>query len=203
MFIKHSILTGIVIALVLLFIATRHYPGGSQHDANSVGFDWRNNYLSNLFSVKAVNGADNTSRPWAVAGMFFLCASFGLFFIDFSNKIPQKSAAGIIRYFGAAAMLFAFLAVTPYHDIMVTIADTMALVSIFYITVFVFKSKLLFFKFLSVTCLLVLYTANYVYYTSNYLEILPVLQKASLLLTISWVLGLQYFTAASDFQSGG
>lgn len=185
----------------LLFIATQYYPGGSQHYKNSIGYDWKNNYLSNLFGEKAVNGSANPSRPWAIFGMLFLCVSFALFFIEFSKRIPVKGPSKIIRYCGVSAMLFAFLAVTPYHDIMVTISDTLALISMFYITVFVLKSKLQLLKVLSIACLLIFYCANYVYYTRTYLEILPILQKTTLALTITWVLSLQYFTTNIDFQS--
>lgn len=200
MFRKHSILFGLVISLSFLFVATLYYPGGSQYDKNSIGFDWKNNYLSNLFGAKAVNGSDSASRPWAIAGMLFLCASSALFFIEFSKKIPSKGSAKIIRYFGAGAMIFAFLAVTPYHDIMVTIAGTMALVSMFYITVFVLKSGLRLFKILSIICLLAYYSSNFVYYTRIYLEFLPILQKLTLFLTVTWIISLQYFTTNADFQ---
>jgi hypothetical protein len=110
---KYSILFGIIISMALLFVATQYYPGGSQHDKNSIGYDWRNNYLSNLFGEKAVNGSTNGGRPWAIFGMLFLCISFALFFIEFSKKIPSTGSSKIIRYCGVSAMLFAFLAVTP------------------------------------------------------------------------------------------
>ena len=29
-------------------MATLYYPGGSQHDPNSIGYNWKNNYLSIL-----------------------------------------------------------------------------------------------------------------------------------------------------------
>jgi hypothetical protein len=50
------------VAMVLLVGATRFYPGGSQEDASSVGYDWANKHLSNLFAPKAVNGAENPAR---------------------------------------------------------------------------------------------------------------------------------------------
>jgi hypothetical protein len=200
MFKKYAILFGVLIALLLLIIATQYYPGGSQHDKNSIGYDWKNNYLSNLFSQNAVNGSPNASRPWAIAGMLFLCSSFALFFVDFSKKITLKSASIIIRYCGVVAMLFGFLAVTPYHDTVIRIASTLALISMFYIVVFVFKSKLHLFKVLSIICMLVFYCCNYLYYTRSYLELLPIMQKTLLLIIIIWVLSLQYFTTSADFR---
>jgi hypothetical protein len=191
----------LVISLSLLVIATLYYPGGSQHDKNSIGYDWKHNYISNLFTEKAVNGSDNASRPWAVSGTLFYCVSCALFFIDFSRKIPARGAAAVIRYCGVGSNAFAFLAVTPYHDAMVTIASTLALVSMFYVTVFVFRSRLHLLKIVSTVCLLVFYGCNYIYFTRNYLEILPVLQKLSLIVTIAWILLLQYSTSSADFQS--
>jgi hypothetical protein len=199
---KYSILIGIVISLFLLVVATLHYPGGSQYDQHSVGYDWKNNYLSNLFGDKAVNGADNAARPWAVAGTLFYCFSCSLFFIDFSKKISSKGAANIIRYCGVGSNVFAFLAVTPYHDTMVTVASTLGLISMFYIAVFVFRSRLHLLKALSVVCLLVFYSCNYMYYTRSYVEFLPIVQKLFLVITITWILSLQYLTTITDFRSG-
>jgi len=197
---KYSTLIGIIIALCLLFIAMMVYPGGSRADKNSVGFDWKNNFISNLFGENAINGSPNTSRVWAIGGMFFLSIAFAIFFAGFSKRIPSKSGAWVIKYFGIAAMICTFLVVTRYHDIMVTIACTFTLVSIFYITVFVLKSKLHFFKVLSVICMLVFYIAMYIYYSGNFIQLLAILQKLDLIIVVIWMLSLQFFTSVNDFQ---
>lgn len=198
---KYSILLGIIISILLLLVATLYYPGGSQYDKNSIGYDWKNNYISNLLGEKAVNCADNASRFWAIPGVFFFSISGALFFIKFSKKIPYKTPSKVIKYFGVSATIFAFLTVTPYHDAMVTIADTLSLVSIFYITVFTFKSKLRFSKILSVIYMLATYCSTYIYYTRNYLEILPIMQKVTFAISIVWILWLEYFTKKEDFQT--
>jgi len=172
---KYSTLIGIVIVLSLLSIAIIVYPGGSRAGKYSVGFDWKNNYISNLFGETAINGSHNSSRLWAISAMLFLSITFSIFFVAFSKRIASKSAARVIKYFGIAAMICTFLVVTPYHDTMITIACTLTLVSMFYITVFVFKSKLHFFKILSVVCLLVFYSAMYIYYTGNFIGLLPIM----------------------------
>lgn len=197
---KHIVSIGILISLLLLFISTLLYPGGSQHDKNSAAYDWQHNYISNLFNSKAINGTDSDSPFWAAGGMFFLSASFGLFFIRFSKKIPVKSATIVIKYFGVGAMVFAFMSVTKYHDIMVTVAATLGLVSIFYCTVYIFKSTLHWAKILSVILLISVYACTYLYYTSSYLEALPVTQKSSLGINIIWVLLLEYFSSNKDFN---
>lgn len=197
---KHLILLGIILAIGLLVIATLFYPGGSTHNIGTPGFDWGHNYLSNLFSPRAVNSVDNAARPWAIAGMLVLCLSMGGFFISFAKRIPNKSDSAVIKYSGILSMIAGFLVVSPLHDSMIIVSTTLSLVSLFYITVFIFKSKLHFLKFLSVFSLLVTYGCSYVYFTSSYLEVLPVLQKVTLLLNLLWVLSIVYFSSAEDFQ---
>lgn len=197
---KYFIPIGITIGLLLLIISASCYPGGSQRDQHSIGYSWQYNYISNLFGSKAINGADSSSPPWAISAMLTLSVSFAFFFIEFSKKISSKREAAVIKYFGLGAMLFAFLAVTPYHDTVIGLASTLELVSMFYITVFVFKSKLHVFKFICVIYLLASYSCLYVYYTRNYLEFLPVMQKLSLVILIILVLGLQYFSSKEDFE---
>jgi hypothetical protein len=192
-----SILLGI--ALLFLFSATLFYPGGSQHSATSVGYSWQHNYLSNLFSEFAMNGAPNTARVWATIGMLFFCSSFALFFWEFSSKIADKNASKIIKYSGAFGMLIAFGAATPFHDIAITIAGIFSLISIFYVSVFVFKSRLVLLKLISASVLIVSYMCNIVYYLRMYVETLPVLQKIALAFIIWWMLLLKYQSSSKDF----
>lgn len=195
---KHSVLIGTTASLSLLFIAMMVYPGGSVFDKNAVGFDLTKNFISNLFGEKALNGSDNPARYWADAGMIFLAVSFAIFFMRFSEKIPQKSAANVIKYAGAGGMIFTFLVVTPLHDIMVTIASTMFLLSIFYITVFVLKSKLHFLKVLCVISMLIFYLTLYLYGFGD-LVYLPIMQKITYFSMIILILLLDYFTTKEDF----
>ena len=196
---KYAVLLGIVASIALLLMATTVYPGGSLSDKNAVGFNWSKNFISNLFGAKAVNGAVNPSRTWADAGMILLAVSFALFFIEFSKKIPVKSAANIIKYLGAGGMLFTFLIVTPLHDIMVTLASTLFLVSIFYVTVFILKSKLHLFKLLCIICLLLFYFTLYLYGSGKYAS-LPIMQKITFATTIILIVLLEYFTKKEDFE---
>ncbi|WP_298224031.1 hypothetical protein [Flavobacterium sp.] len=200
MFRKYCILLGIIMAIALLVIASLYYPGGSQADPNSVGYDWSDNYISNLFGEKAVNGKDNSGRYWAVAGMLFLSLSFALFFIEFSKKIPISGAAKVIKYCGAGGMVFTFLIATPLHDIMITLSSTLFLLGMFYISVFVWKSKLLIFKILCVVCLLGFYFTLYIYGAGAYRALLPMMQKVTFALVIVLILGLEYFTGKQDFE---
>lgn len=196
---KHSLLIGILLASILLFIAIRKYPGGSQANKYSTGFDWNNNYLCNLFDPQAINGENNPSRYWAIAGMLIICSSFGNFFFDFSGKISSRKDASIIKFSGIASMVFGFLIVTPFHNQMIIISSLFALISISYITIYIFKSRLYFIKSLCLLCLFLLFSCNFIYYSKIYLEYLPIIQKTALFLAVLWIILLHYFSDKSDF----
>lgn len=197
---KYLVLLGVASALSLLFISTLFYPGGSQHDEHSVGFRWQHNYLSNLLNPVAVNGEHNAAQPWAIAGLLCLCIAVAVFFIRFAEKLPSKHAERVVKYAGAGAMLCAVFTATPYHDAAVMICGTLLQLSIFYITVFMFKSRLHFLKILSVLGLSLLYVCSFIYYTRIFLEFLPIVQKVSLLLQLTWVLALEYGVRRADFS---
>lgn len=220
---KHLLLIGIIISLSLILIATAVYPGGSQASATTTGFDWKQNYLCNLFAPTAVNGAPNTARVWAITGWFIFCASLAYFFVDFSKKIspaaqaavptasPNPAAAPapapartpgparIIRYCGILGMLSAFLATTPLHDPAITAALIFTMISTLYIVIIVLTSKFTAFKILGILAMIIAYSAAAVYYTRFHLEILPTLQKATLAAFLIFFLCLYYFTTREDF----
>jgi hypothetical protein len=137
---NYAILIGIIIGTFLLILATFHYPGGTYENVNSEGYDWANNYISNLLRPLAVNGTENAARPYAILGVLFLTASFGVFFVKFSNRIKIKSASLVIKYLGVLATILGFITVVPsMHDIMVTTSSILTLLIFFYITVMVIK----------------------------------------------------------------
>ena len=197
---KHLLPLGIALSLVLLTVAVNTYPGGNQLSANSIGFDWKQNYMCDLFGEPAVNGTPNSARIWAISGWFILCASFASFFIRFSKNIDTKSAARVIRYFGILGMISASLVVTPLHNMAITATLIFSMISVLYITIFVFKSKLTWLKVLAILSMLIAYSTAAVYYTRFHPEILPTMQKATLVAFLTWFLYLHYFTKREDFR---
>ncbi|WP_020569465.1 hypothetical protein [Neolewinella persica] len=198
---KYSTLIGVVIGTLLLIIATLYYPGGTYENVNSVGYDWANNYISNLLRPLAVNGVENTARPLAIFGVLFLTASFGLFFVNFSNRIKIRSASLVIKYLGILATILGLITVVPsMHDLMVTMSSMLTLLIFFYITVMVVKSKLNWMKVMSIIFLLTFYFGTYMYFTRSFLEYMPIMQKIIFLMKIIWILSLEYLTRKEDFQ---
>ena len=196
---KYSVLICVVISVLFLVTATLLYPGGSILDKNSVGFDWSKNFFSNLFLAKALNGATNPSRIWALIGMVFNSMGYGLFFFHTSRKIPQKHAALVLKTIGLVNMLFTFLIATPLHDIMVTISSTLTMIALFYITVFILKTKLHWVKLFCIGSLLIFYYTLYLYGAGDW-GLLAVMQKVAFLCFMLLVLAIEYFTTGEGFQ---
>ena len=101
-------------AFVGLYVfAASLYPGGSQANMNSVGFDWFNNYWCNLMNEKAMNGLENPARPIAITAMIILCASLLLFFIQFAKHyVKNRTWKMIIQILGTLSMISAALIFT-------------------------------------------------------------------------------------------
>ncbi len=195
---KYSVLICLVISVILMAIATLVYPGGSLLDQNSTGFNWSENFFSNLFEAKAINGIENTSRFWALIGIVFHSLGYGIFFINMSRKMSDRLTATILKLIGVANLLFTFLIATPLHDIMVTISSTLFLIGLFYITFFILKTKLHLLKVACIICLLTFYYTLFLYGTGNW-GFLAIMQKVSFISSMLLVLALEYFTKQEDF----
>jgi membrane-associated HD superfamily phosphohydrolase len=195
---KYSVLIGIVVSSIFMIIAISVYPGGSMYNEYAVGFDWKRNFISNLFATRALNGAENASKIWAYAGMILFPISYAMFFINMAKKIPDRNASYIIKYAGIANILFTFLTVTPWHDLMLIISTSLFWTCLFIITVFIMKTRLHLFKVLCVICLLIFYYSVYLWGISNW-NLLPITQKINFVTSTLLILGLEYFTKKEDF----
>lgn len=196
---KHFVAASLFLALVFLSIAVSLYPGGSQANAYSLGYSFGDNYLCSLFGDQGINGVHNPGQIWAFVGMFFLCVGFGAFFYRVADKIPNRKSSLIIRYAGITSFFFGFWAISSYHDIAITIACFFGMLAIFYLFVFVLRSRLRLLKLNAIICLFMLYFNALLYYSSLWLEILPIAQKISFVFLITWVLGLDYKATKEDF----
>ena len=196
---QHSVLICLALSVVLIVIATLVYPGGSLLDKSSEGFDWSRNFFSNLFEEKAINGVENPSVVWALAGIIFYSLGYGIFFINMSRKILVGQAAVVLKLIGTANILFTFLIATALHDLMVTISSTLFLLGMFYVTVFVARTKHRLLTLACVISLLMFYYTLFLYGSGDW-GWLAIMQKVSLIGSIPLVVGLEYLTNREDFN---
>ncbi len=190
-FIAYFPIIGIVGFMGLYFYAATLYPGGSQANANSIGYDWVHNYWCNLLNINTTNGLPNPARPVAISAMIILCVSLLFFFIQFANKVVQhKNWQKTILFGGSFSMLFAVFIFTKYHDLMTTLSSIFGIFAVLGIIRTLYKSELKFYKITGVFCIILLGLNNFIYYTEIGIIYLPLLQKITLLVVLAWIVGL-------------
>ena len=194
-----AILACLLLTVPLMLIAAALYPGGSIADANSAGFIWSKNFFSNLFQEKALNGADNPGRPWALVGMAFHSLGDGLFFIRMSRVITERVIRPMLRVVGHLSIGSNFLIATTLHDAAVTTSSTLSLLGLFCITVLLFQSKQHWLKVLAVACMLIFYYTLFLYGMGDW-GLLAVMQKVTAGCSTALVLALAFGTKAEDFK---
>lgn len=184
---------GILIFVGLYVYSANLYPGGSQANPNSVGFDWINNYWCNLMNENGMNGQINPARTYAITAMVILCVSLALFFVQFAqNFAKNRFWKLIIKIFGILTMAIAGLIFTKYHDLMTTVSSIFGVFVVIGIIWEVYKSNLNLFKFGGIVCLILLVLNNYIYYSGYGTSYLPFIQKITFAIVLIWITGLNY-----------
>ncbi|MGB5243908.1 MAG: hypothetical protein WBN50_09850 [Lutimonas sp.] len=182
---------GILIFIGLYIYAANLYPGGSQLDSNSLGFDWMNNYWCNLMNENGMNGLENPARPFAILALIILCSSLALFFLQFAKYFMEKGIwKSIIQILGTLSMISSVLIFSKYHDIMTTISSILGVLVVVGIIRTIYKSNLTVFKISGIVCIILLGINNLIYYSGNYIEYLPLIQKITFGMVLIWIVGL-------------
>jgi hypothetical protein len=201
---KNIVLIGMSLSILCLIAASLYYPGGSPKDAQSIGFHWTENYISDMLDYRAVNGEENKARPFAVVGVVLMGLSTGLAFVRFARKVGVKKYSAVIQYGGLGLILFAILGTLPsLHDLSVTLSIFLNLLVFFYVMITLVKSRLTVFKVLAIVFLATFYGASYMFGTRTGLEYMPLVQKITHIIQIVWILGLEYYTRKEDFAHLG
>ena len=173
--------------------ASMLYPGGSQADLQSVGYDWINNYWCNLMNDQAMNGQPNPAKPFAVVAMVILCLSLLVFFIQFALVFEGGKIWGhIIKWNAILSMSFAMLMFTAYHDVMTMLSSIFGLFVVIGIIRAVYRSNLTIYKIGGFLCLVLLGINNYIYYSLDGIVVLPLVQKITFVVVLIWILGLNF-----------
>jgi hypothetical protein len=180
---------GAILFVIVYFIASLYYPGGSQVDKNHNGFSWANNYWCNLLNENAFNGQKNTAKPIAILGMFVLCFTLSIFWFLFPKQMNiRKSLKLIIQISGILAMTIAlFLFTDIYHDLVINLATFFAIPAILGTFIGLYKTKWYSLFGFGMLNLLLVGLNNYVYYNIELIIYLPIIQKITFASFLIWV----------------
>ena len=188
----HTPLIAIAAGLCLFFLATRYYPGGTSDSDVTVGYSWTHNFISSLFASHALNGSANPARYIAIPAMLLVCVGLALMFRRISASVGSRVHRKLIEIGGIGSMVYAFLVVTPMHDLMVSIALLFALVALI-ATLHALYVERLWLPFAGgAVCIALLSLAAVSYYGKVFYGLLPLLQKASMAACVGWLSWLQY-----------
>ena len=184
---------GIITFVLLFYYSSNLYPGGSQENLESIGFDWINNYWCNLLSEKGMNGQINPARPFAISAMIILCFSVSVFFYQFAEALTRSNLwKKLIKVTGILSMIFATLMFTDYHDLMTIISSLFGVVAVIGVIKGIYESKYVLYKIAGIICVILLVINNIIYYSTAFIEWLPLLQKITILTVLIWILGVNY-----------
>ena len=180
---------GMGLFVLFYVIAAIFYPGGSYADPDQIGFSFLDNYLCDLLDNHAINGNENNARIPSRIAFGFLC--FALIFIWY--QIPRLFKTRnfnhhLIRVCGILSMLTAIFIASGTHDTIVYTAGIVG--SVAFMTTFIELFKDGYYKLLIMgICCLVLILVNYVIYETGINRyVLPVIQKITFIICISWFL---------------
>lgn len=184
---------GIIVFLLLFYYSTTVYPGGSQANMSSPGFNWIHNYWCNLTDKIAMNGSNNPARPFAITAMILLCGSllifFNLFAVNYAGSGLRKK---VIQTSGLLSMIFTSMIFTSWHNQMILLACGAGSIITIAIIITGWKGNPLIYKITAGLCTVLLILNALIYYTGQYLIILPLLQKITFLLILLWITGLNF-----------
>ncbi len=180
-------LGGMGLFLLFYVIAAIKYPGGSWVLLDQDGFSFWNNYLCDLLDVYAINGEINSARSYAIIALVFLCT--GLFWLWFylPRLFEHKSTnLSIMQISGLLSLITIVFLALANHDKVVYVAGFFAVIALISCSIELFKVGYKNLFLLGVLCLLVFIINYYIYESRLLIRSLPVIQKFTFILFISW-----------------
>ncbi len=184
---------GIIIFIILYFIATWYYPGGNQIDAYANGFSWIQNYWCNLLNTDAINGERNTAHSIAIFAMLILCLALGIFWYTFPQHVHlNKRNRLFIQIPGILSMLTCLFLFTGDHDVVINAASSLGLIAVAGVLVALWQLKWQTLFWIGMFNILPVVINNLLYYTPGYLFYLPLVQKITFAFFLVWICGVNY-----------
>jgi len=180
-------LFGNILFVILYVITAFLYPGGSNVNKSSIGYDWSENYWCNLLNDTAINGQINTAKPIAVFAMIILCISLSFFWILFPLVTQlKKYTRFLIQIAGIISMITAFLLLTNVdHDIAINTSSSFGFIALTATIVALRRlnwNRLFLFGLFNI----ILIALNNYLYHSGHMNYLPIVQKFSFLSFLLW-----------------
>ena len=178
---KYLPLFGVLLSVFLFVLAAMRYPGG---------YDWVNLSISTLFQPDALNGSENEARPFAILAILSFCVSMGAVFKRVSQRATSRLHKKTIEIAGIGSMVYAFLVVTPMHDVLVGVALVFFVVAMLFTLHMVYLERRFWMLFAGVVSLVIPLINAVMYYGNVLYGFLPIVQKMGVFMWAGWLLVL-------------
>jgi len=183
---------GIVAAIVGLVVAAGRYPGGTHLSADTAGYRWSENFLCALFGPEALNGFENPARPLAITAVLLLCVSLGVLFFVISRSTTSRRHRSAIEIGGIGTAVYSMFVVTPIHNLVISIGFIFGLVAFVAVGHLMWRERRWGLVLWTGVVLLLKGASAVSYYGDICYDSLPVLQKAGVVVALSWLLMVYY-----------
>ena len=190
---------GFFIFIILFAVATEIYPGGTNDNRFLRKYSWTENYICDLSHDEALNGEKNSAQTIYIIAMTVLCLSITILIIKFAYEYAfsrfLKTALNIsaIGFMVSAITLF-----TKFHDNVVHLALLFSLCANTFLLFNLFKIRWLFVFNFGIFCCLLLMMNYYIFLSKLLIDLLPLIQKITLLMFLLWLslIAIQIFSSA-------
>ena len=201
-FLQFIPIIGIVLFFIMYWFSASLYPGGSQENLQSIGFDWYQNYWCDLLELHARNGLLNPARPYALTAMLILCLSLAYFFYLFPKKIPpNKIWKPIIIFCGTTSMFLVLFVFTAIHNSIIISASFLGLLALLGVFNGLRKQQLNNYLWMGWSGILLIVINNIMYYSKIGVTHLAFIQKISFAWILLWIIWVNLSFKTSKLQT--
>lgn len=180
--------SGIIVFVLLYFLAAYYYPGGSNFDAHQVGFKWSTNYWCELLGFNAKNGQHNSARPIGLSGMVILSIAISIFWFNIPKLIPQKKWMNtLLSFSGILSMICSAFIFSHFHDLFIYLAVLFGTIAFGLTLNGLHKNQMTVFYIYGIVCLLLILINNAIYLTDYFILYLPWIQKITFFAVFLWI----------------
>ena len=178
---------GMFLFVCFYFIASMQYTGGSYAFPNQTNFSLENNYLCDLLETYQFDGTLNKARFSARIALALLCISIILFWKLFPELfIVKRRMQVLMQITGMLSMIVLFFLASGNHDNIIRIAGFFGTIAHIIALLELYKERYFKLVLFGVCCLILFLINYYLYETDLFLNLLPVIQKITFIVCLSW-----------------
>lgn len=170
---------GVVIAIILFVVAAVRFPGS---------YHWTHDYICTLLRAAPARPLPSGVRIPAIAALLCYSAALGLLLYRLSIFAPTRVHKKILQIAGIASVVYSSFAMTPMHDLVVTISFVSFLIAAAAVMHFVYLRGAYSLLLLGGLSLAAQGVAAVLYFGGYFGTALSLAQKAGQTLCTGWLL---------------